>query len=118
MSVNDEAASSQSGTDQPDESDGSWGAEFKHLFDSVEDLLKRVADVESADIQKVRAKVRVALMVAKSALDDGASQVRRQASRFAESTDGYVRDYPWQSAGIATLVGAGLGLLLTSRNSD
>ena len=40
------------------------GANFQELFDDVEDLIKRVADIESPDIQKIRAKVRVALMLA------------------------------------------------------
>ncbi|MEA3133782.1 MAG: hypothetical protein QOG17_1628 [Gammaproteobacteria bacterium] len=94
------------------------GPEFKQLFDSVDDLIKRVADIESAEIQKIRAKVRVALMVAKSALQDGASQVRRQAMQVAATTDGYVRTYPWQSVGTATLAGLVLGLLIAGRDND
>jgi ElaB/YqjD/DUF883 family membrane-anchored ribosome-binding protein len=88
------------------------GAEFKQLFDSVDDLIKRVADIESADIKKIRAKVRVALMAAKSAMNDGASQMRRQARQVAKTTDTYVRSNPWQSVGAATLAGLALGLLI------
>ena len=94
------------------------GPEFKQLFDSVDDLIKRVADIQSEEIQKIRAKVRVALMVAKSALQDGASQVRRQAMQVAATTDGYVRTYPWESVGTATLAGLVLGLLIAGRNND
>ena len=85
---------------------------FKELFDGVEDLLKRVADIESPEIQKIRAKVRVASMVANSAIRDGANQVRRQARLAATTTDGYLRDYPWQALGLGTLLGFAVGVLL------
>jgi ElaB/YqjD/DUF883 family membrane-anchored ribosome-binding protein len=102
----------------PTELVGTRGAEFNHLFDSVDDLLKRVADIESGDIQKVRAKVRVALMAAKSAWQDGASQVLRPASHIGDSAEDYVHSNPWQSAGLATLVGAALGLVVARRTYE
>jgi ElaB/YqjD/DUF883 family membrane-anchored ribosome-binding protein len=89
--------------------------QFKELFDDVEELIKRVADVESPDIQKIRAKARVALVVAKSALKDGALQVRHQARQAASTTDGYVRQSPWQALGLATLFGVAVGLLVARR---
>jgi ElaB/YqjD/DUF883 family membrane-anchored ribosome-binding protein len=91
------------------------GANFQQLFDDVEDLIKRVADIESPEIQKIRAKVRVALMLAKSAVQDGAVQVRRQARQAAHTTDAYLRDYPWQALGLGTLLGFGVGVLIARR---
>ena len=91
------------------------GANFQELFDDVEDLIKRVADIESPEIQKIRAKVRVALMLAKSAVQDGAVQVRRQARQAAHTTDAYLRDYPWQALGLGTLLGFGVGVLIARR---
>lgn len=91
--------------------------QFRELFDGVEDLLKRVAEVNSPEIQKIRAKARVALMMAKSALADGATQVTRQARRAAGSTDGYVREYPWYALGGGALIGFAVGILVArSRN--
>jgi ElaB/YqjD/DUF883 family membrane-anchored ribosome-binding protein len=90
--------------------------QFKGLFDGVEDLIKRVADVESPDVQKIRAKVRMALVAAKSALKDGATQVRTQAQQVASTTDGYVRGSPWQALGLATLFGVAVGLLVSRRS--
>jgi len=89
--------------------------QFKELFDDVEDLIKRVADVESPDIQKIRAKARAALVVAKSALKDGAAQVRNQARQAVRATDGYVRQSPWAALGVATLFGVAVGLLVARR---
>jgi ElaB protein len=88
------------------------GEQFQELFDGVEDLLKRVADVQSPELQKIRAKARVAMMTAKSALQDGATHVGRQARRAAGTTDDYIREYPWYALGAGTLLGFGLGLLV------
>jgi ElaB/YqjD/DUF883 family membrane-anchored ribosome-binding protein len=85
---------------------------FHDLFADVEDLIKRVAEVDSPDVQKIRAKARVALMAAKSAVQDGATHVSRQARRAAETTDGYLREYPWYAVGLGTLIGFGAGLLV------
>jgi ElaB/YqjD/DUF883 family membrane-anchored ribosome-binding protein len=92
--------------------EGAASANFQQLFDDVEDLIKRVADIESPEIQKIRAKVRVALMLAKSAVQDGAVQMRRQARQAAHTTDAYLRDYPWQALGLGTLLGFGVGVLV------
>ncbi|MDB6083829.1 MAG: hypothetical protein JWN43_1710 [Gammaproteobacteria bacterium] len=93
---------------------GASGKELKQLFDSVDELIKRVADVESGDVKKIRAKVRIALMAARSAMQDGASQVRRQARQVGQTTDNYVRGNPWQSVGAATLTGLAIGLLISA----
>jgi ElaB/YqjD/DUF883 family membrane-anchored ribosome-binding protein len=85
---------------------------FRDLFADVEDLIKRVAEIDSPDVQKIRAKARVALMAAKSAAQDGATHVGRQARRAAETTDGYLREYPWYAVGLGTLIGFGAGLLV------
>jgi ElaB/YqjD/DUF883 family membrane-anchored ribosome-binding protein len=91
------------------------GANLEQLFDDVEDLIKRVADIESPEIQKIRAKVRVALMLAKSAVQDGAVQMRRQARQAAHTTDAYLRDYPWHAVALGTLLGFGVGVLVARR---
>jgi ElaB/YqjD/DUF883 family membrane-anchored ribosome-binding protein len=65
---------------------GKLGEQFRELFDGVEDLIKRVSEVDSPEIQKIRAKARVALMMAKSAIADGATHVGKQARRAAGST--------------------------------
>jgi ElaB/YqjD/DUF883 family membrane-anchored ribosome-binding protein len=85
---------------------------FDELFDGVDDLIKRVADVESPEIRKIRAKVHAALVVAKSALKDSANQVRRQTVQVA-GADEYWNEDPGQSLGLALLLGVGLGLVVT-----
>jgi len=103
------------------------GTPFEELFDGVDDLIRRVADVENPEIRKVRAKVHAALVAAKSAqeaksefeakseLADDAVQVRGEAVQVAESIDGDLRDYNGQVLGVALLVGLGLGLITSVR---
>ena len=90
-------------------------AQFHELFDGVEDLIKRVAEVESPEIQKIRAKVRAALIVARSAAQDGAAHVGRKARWAADTTDDYLREYPWYALGLVALLGFGAGLLAARR---
>jgi ElaB/YqjD/DUF883 family membrane-anchored ribosome-binding protein len=63
----------------------------------------------------VKAKVKIALAAAKSALADSASQVRSQARQVSKNTDVYVRDNPWQVVGIAALIGIVVGILASRR---
>jgi ElaB/YqjD/DUF883 family membrane-anchored ribosome-binding protein len=105
-------------TSAQDAAEDSLNEQFHDLFDDVEDLIKRVAEIDSPEIQKIRAKARVALMVAKSAAQDGAMHLGRRARRAAGTTDGYLREYPWYALGLGTLVGFGVGVLVAnSRDS-
>jgi ElaB/YqjD/DUF883 family membrane-anchored ribosome-binding protein len=88
------------------------GAQFEELFDGVDDLIKRVADVENPEIRKTRARVHAAMVAARRV---AANPVRPQAVQAADRTDGYLRDYPGQALGVALLLGIGLGLIVSSR---
>jgi len=91
-------------------------ASINDFLDNVDDLTKAIKDVEAPEIARVRAKVKMALAAAKSALSDGAAQVRGQARQVSRNTDSYVRDNPWQVVGIAAVVGIALGVLMTRRS--
>jgi ElaB/YqjD/DUF883 family membrane-anchored ribosome-binding protein len=91
-------------------------ASINDFLDDVDDLTKAIKDVETPEIARVRAKVKMALAAAKSALSDGAAQVRGQARQVTKTTDGYVRDNPWQVVGIAAAVGIVLGMMMTRRS--
>ncbi|HWG71971.1 MAG TPA: hypothetical protein VN692_21340 [Steroidobacteraceae bacterium] len=86
------------------------------FLDSVEDLTKALKDIETPDIARVRAKVKMALTAAKSAVSDTAYQLRSQARQVSQRTDGFVRDNPWQVIGIAAVVGLAVGILASRRS--
>jgi ElaB/YqjD/DUF883 family membrane-anchored ribosome-binding protein len=90
--------------------------QVNNFLDSVEDLTKALKDIESPDIARVRAKVKVALVAAKSAVSDTASQLRSQAQQAGKRTDTFVRDNPWQVIGIAAVVGLAVGILASRRS--
>lgn len=95
------------------------GTQFEELFDGVDDLMRRVADVENPEIRKMRARVHFALVAAKGAVEERAIQVRPPAlpaddAVVDDSADGYIRD-SGPALGLALLVGLGLGLIVSLR---
>jgi ElaB/YqjD/DUF883 family membrane-anchored ribosome-binding protein len=90
-------------------------AQVNNFLSSVEDLTNALKDVESPEIARVRAKVKLALVAAKSAAFDTASQIRTQAQQAGQRTDTFVRDNPWQVIGIAAVVGLAVGILTSRR---
>ncbi len=94
---------------------GAGGGEMGRFFSDVEDLLRRVTNMDDADITRLRQRVEGSLSSAKDSVTRGASRVRESASEMADTTDDYVRRRPWTVAGIAMVAGAMLGAALLSR---
>jgi ElaB/YqjD/DUF883 family membrane-anchored ribosome-binding protein len=90
--------------------------QVNNFLNSVEDLTNALKDIESPDIARVRAKVKLALVAAKSAVSDTASQIRSQAEQVGRRTDIFVRDNPWQVIGVAAVVGLAVGILASRRS--
>jgi ElaB/YqjD/DUF883 family membrane-anchored ribosome-binding protein len=86
------------------------------FLDSVEDLTNALKDVDSPEIARVRAKVKLALVAAKSAASDTVSQIRTQAQEVGQRTDTFVRNNPWQVIGFAAVVGLAVGILASRRS--
>jgi ElaB/YqjD/DUF883 family membrane-anchored ribosome-binding protein len=91
-------------------------ASIDEFLENVDDLTKAIKDIEAPEIARVRAKVKMALASAKSALSDSAAQVRGRARLITQATDTYVHDNPWQVVGVAAAVGIAVGILLTRRS--
>jgi len=85
------------------------------FLESVDDLTRALKDIDTPDIARVRAKVKIALVAARSAVSDTASQLRSQAQQVSQRTDTFVRDNPWQVIGIAAVVGLAVGVLASRR---
>jgi ElaB/YqjD/DUF883 family membrane-anchored ribosome-binding protein len=89
--------------------------QVNNFLENVEDLTKALRDVGTPDIARVRAKVKIALAAAKSAMADSAAQLRDQAHYAGKRADTYVRDNPWQVIGLAALVGLAVGIFASRR---
>jgi ElaB/YqjD/DUF883 family membrane-anchored ribosome-binding protein len=85
---------------------------FNDLTDSVDDLLERISELKSPEIQKIRTKVQIALAAAQSAWWDTASYASRQAMQSLRRPGEYIHESPWRALGIATLLGLGMGAML------
>jgi ElaB/YqjD/DUF883 family membrane-anchored ribosome-binding protein len=108
--------SQESAMENFDDMKATASVEIKNLLADVEELVARIADMQDADLERVRDKVQRAVDAAKQSLSEGADSVRRQAQTVADSADDYIRESPWQAVGIAALVGAVVGMLLTRRS--
>lgn len=90
--------------------------QVNNFLDSVEDLTKALKDIDTPDIARVRTKVKIALVAAKSAVADTATQLRSQAQEVSKRTDTFVRDNPWQVVGVAAVIGLAVGFLASRRS--
>jgi len=90
--------------------------EVKNLIADVEDLVARIADLKDPDVVRVRAKVQNAVDAAKGGLAEGADTLRRRAQKAMSGADGYVRERPWAAVGLAAVVGAVVGILVSRRS--
>jgi ElaB/YqjD/DUF883 family membrane-anchored ribosome-binding protein len=93
---------------------------FEELFDGIDDLIHRVADSDSPEIRKSRAKVYATMVAAKSALEQQANHTRADPVRadltpIGDMVEDFLRDHSGERLGAALLVGLGLGLLAALR---
>jgi ElaB/YqjD/DUF883 family membrane-anchored ribosome-binding protein len=94
---------------------GGRSDEWKNLVADVEDLVKKVANVDDEEIAEIRAKVEDTLEKAKSTATQGIAAVRGRAGEVTEATDEYVRENPWAVIGIAAAVGIVIGFIAGRR---
>ena len=94
---------------------GAGHAHVDDLFEGVDDLIKRVADVDSPEILRVRAKVHAALVAAKSAFSDGANRIQPRPVAIVEHPWDDDDRLPTAELGVALLVGLGVALVAFPR---
>jgi ElaB/YqjD/DUF883 family membrane-anchored ribosome-binding protein len=82
--------------------------DVKVLATDLQELLKATASQTGDRISAARTRVEGSLATARDT-------VAVQARQAAESTDRYVREYPWETAGIAAVAGVVLGFLIARR---
>jgi ElaB/YqjD/DUF883 family membrane-anchored ribosome-binding protein len=92
------------------------GQDVPNLSADVQNLLGRLAHVADPEISRLRTRIELGLAAAKKTIADGTYRVQRQAKDILTAGDGYVRDRPWQSVGVAAAVGLFLGFLVARRS--
>lgn len=90
-------------------------SEWHRLVADVEDLVKKVANVDDEEIAEIRSKVENTLAEAKTSASAGIAAVRGRAEDASEATDEYVRENPWAAIGIAAAVGIIFGFVAGRR---
>jgi ElaB/YqjD/DUF883 family membrane-anchored ribosome-binding protein len=89
--------------------------EWKNLVADVEDLVKKVANVDDDEIAEIRSRVEDTLARAKSTAGAGLAAARDRAEEVTDATDEYVHENPWAAIGIAAAVGIVIGFLAGRR---
>jgi ElaB/YqjD/DUF883 family membrane-anchored ribosome-binding protein len=89
--------------------------EVRNLIADVEDLIKRVAHLDDADLARAREKLQRTLASTKASLHNGTERVRTSAKQAVTTTDTYVHDNPWSAVGIAAAAGAAIAVLMSTR---
>ena len=89
--------------------------EVRNLIADVEDLIKRVAHVDDADLARAREKLQRTLATTKASLQNGTERVRIGTKQAVTTTDHYVHENPWSAVGIAAAAGAAIAVLLSMR---
>jgi ElaB/YqjD/DUF883 family membrane-anchored ribosome-binding protein len=89
--------------------------EWSNLVTDVEDLIKKVANVDNEEIAEIRAKVEQTLAKAKTTATQGIAAVKGRAEDVTEATDVYVRENPWAAIGVAAAVGIVIGFIAGRR---
>jgi ElaB/YqjD/DUF883 family membrane-anchored ribosome-binding protein len=91
------------------------GTEVRNLIADVEELIRRVAHLEDADLAQARERLERTLQATRASLHNGSERVRATARQAANNTDTYVHENPWSAIGIAAAAGAAIAVLLSTR---
>jgi len=100
--------------------------EWRNLVADVEDLIKKVANVDDQEIAEIRTRVEDTLARAKSSAgasfaamrdraEEAAAVMRERADEITEATDEYVHENPWAVIGVAAAVGVLIGYIAARR---
>ena len=89
--------------------------DLKVVMRDAEALLRATSAQTGEKIQEVRARAEESLKQARTRLTAMEDEAYQRAREVADATEGYVRENPWQSLGIAAGVGILVGLILSRR---
>jgi len=88
------------------------GSQLQKFFDDVEELLRKVSNMQDTEISKLRNRVESSIESVKSTVSNSAHTVVENTRKAALATDEYVHRKPWVVIGPTALTGLLLGALL------
>ncbi len=88
------------------------GGQLHKFFDDVEELLRKVSNMQDAEISKLRTRVESSIHSVKSSVTNTATDRAGKHARAAKATDEYVHRSPWIVIGATAVTGLLLGALL------
>jgi ElaB/YqjD/DUF883 family membrane-anchored ribosome-binding protein len=89
------------------------------LIDDVEELLARLDDEHSPQLDQLRDRVEATMSEAKSVLTKQGRSAAAQVRHYAGMADDYITGYPRTAFASGILIGSFLGFLIASaRSSD
>jgi ElaB/YqjD/DUF883 family membrane-anchored ribosome-binding protein len=89
--------------------------DFRAVVADAEELLKATASQAGEKVAVARERIQDSLHNAKVKLAEAEDVLVQRSKQAARATDDYVRENPWQSAGIAAGVGLVVVLLIGRR---
>lgn len=85
--------------------------DFNVVVSDAEALLKATANQSGDKLAEVRTKVGESIRAVKASLEEAESALLDKSKAAAKATDVYVHENPWQSVGVAAVVGFVIGWL-------
>jgi ElaB/YqjD/DUF883 family membrane-anchored ribosome-binding protein len=86
--------------------------EFHNFVADVEDLLKASSLLSEEDLAGIKAKLEERVAAARESIGQVGDTISEKSSSTIKRIDDFVRDRPWQAAGIGIAAGLLIGLLL------
>jgi len=90
-------------------------ADVRIVLADSEQLLKAAIGQSGEKLAALQPRIEENLRKAKARLAEFERVAAEQARAAAEATDAYAHQHPWKVAGIATLLGVAVGLLIGRR---
>jgi ElaB/YqjD/DUF883 family membrane-anchored ribosome-binding protein len=90
---------------------------FQQLATDVEELLARLDDEHSPQLDKLRDRVEATISEVKSTLSNQGKSTTAQVRRYAGIANDYITGYPRAAFASGILIGAALGFLIASARS-
>jgi ElaB/YqjD/DUF883 family membrane-anchored ribosome-binding protein len=91
---------------------------FQQLAADVEELLARLDDEHSPQLDKLRERVEATISEVKSGLTGQGKSTAAQVRRYAGIADDYITGYPRAAFASGILIGAALGFLIAGARSE